>query len=149
MGAEEGIERETGIGAKEEGARESDEKAKVERNPSLTLREATTRDRLLARPEITYNHLRAWGFGNEALDSEPRVVEQVEIRIKYAGYIARQSQQVERNRGLETRPFRMLDLCVRSAQEPRILATVAPPLWAKLRASRVSTLPTLRRFLST
>jgi len=103
MGAEGGIERETGIGAKEEGRRESDEKAKVERNLSLILREATTLDRLLARPEITYNHLRAGGFGNEALDSEPRVVEQVEIRIKYAGYIARQSQQVERNRGLETR----------------------------------------------
>jgi tRNA uridine 5-carboxymethylaminomethyl modification enzyme len=97
-----GSETEIGLGKKVTGIG-SKEETEAEINLSLIPREAITLDRLLSRPEITYDHLRAWGFGNPALDATPRVVEQVEIRTKYAGYIARQNQQVERGHGLETR----------------------------------------------
>ncbi|HBF35536.1 TPA: tRNA uridine-5-carboxymethylaminomethyl(34) synthesis enzyme MnmG, partial [Candidatus Sumerlaeota bacterium] len=72
-------------------------------------------DRLLARTNMTYALLEKMGLGSatlEALRQTPedrtlvaRVVEQVEARIKYAGYIDRQKAQVERHLGLETTPF--------------------------------------------
>jgi tRNA uridine 5-carboxymethylaminomethyl modification enzyme len=90
--------------------------------------ETVTLERLLARPSVTYNLLREWGFGPleevtaeevcaNAIQSDPdalapdpsgpcalgpRVREQVEIQTKYAGYIKRQDEQAERQRGLET-----------------------------------------------
>ena len=53
---------------------------------------------LLARPEIDYAALT--GITGEAVDN-PQVAEQVEIRIKYAGYIARQQEEIERLRASE------------------------------------------------
>ena len=82
--------------------------------------ETTTLERLLARPEIRYAMLHDWGFvdgvaglgnvegrGGDVLTGAlaTRVVEQVEIRTKYAGYIERQRRQVERNLALETQPL--------------------------------------------
>ncbi len=52
---------------------------------------------LLRRPEVSYRTLTALpGFGDGVKD--PEVVEQVEIQAKYAGYISRQREEIERNR---------------------------------------------------
>jgi tRNA uridine 5-carboxymethylaminomethyl modification enzyme len=48
---------------------------------------------LLRRPEVTYAKLSRW-LGSPA--SDPAVAEQVEIAAKYAGYIERQKDEVER-----------------------------------------------------
>ncbi len=53
---------------------------------------------LLARPEIDYAALTE--ITGEAVDN-PQVAEQVEIRIKYAGYIDRQQEEIERLRASE------------------------------------------------
>jgi tRNA uridine 5-carboxymethylaminomethyl modification enzyme len=53
---------------------------------------------LLRRPEISYKDLR---FRNDALSSE--VIQQVEIAIKYAGYIERQQSEVDRVKQLEAK----------------------------------------------
>jgi len=48
---------------------------------------------LVRRPEINYRHIAAIG-GNSAI--RPDVAEQVEIQIKYQGYISRQQDEIER-----------------------------------------------------
>ncbi|EXF46564.1 tRNA uridine 5-carboxymethylaminomethyl modification protein GidA [Pseudomonas sp. BAY1663] len=53
---------------------------------------------LLARPEIDYQSLiELTGAGAE----DPQVAEQVEIKTKYAGYIERQQEEIERLRASE------------------------------------------------
>jgi tRNA uridine 5-carboxymethylaminomethyl modification enzyme len=54
---------------------------------------------LLRRPRITYAHLCQLGVGDETLSKD--VVEQVEISLKYQGYIARQNRQLEEFRKME------------------------------------------------
>lgn len=54
---------------------------------------------LLRRPEITYAHVEQLSPSPYDLDDEMR--EQVEIQIKYAGYIEKQMQQVERLKKME------------------------------------------------
>ena len=54
---------------------------------------------LIRRPKITYADLAPLDAGRPALS--PQVAEQVEISLKYAGYIARQQRQVEEMRRLE------------------------------------------------
>ena len=54
---------------------------------------------LIRRPKITYADLAPLDTGRPALS--PQVAEQVEISLKYAGYIARQQRQVEEMRRLE------------------------------------------------
>jgi tRNA uridine 5-carboxymethylaminomethyl modification enzyme len=56
---------------------------------------------ILRRPGIRYADLRA--LDPETPDLPPDVVEQVEIAIKYAGYIERQRAQVEQHHRLEKR----------------------------------------------
>lgn len=56
---------------------------------------------LLKRPQIGYGDLAA--FDPERPEVPREVAEQVEIRLKYEGYIRRQLQQVEQMRKLETR----------------------------------------------
>ena len=58
---------------------------------------------LLRRPRITYADLAP--FDPERPRLSPEVVEQVEISVKYAGYIARQTRQIEEMRRLENRPL--------------------------------------------
>jgi tRNA uridine 5-carboxymethylaminomethyl modification enzyme len=58
---------------------------------------------LLRRPRITYADLAPFDRGRPSLPTE--VAEQVEISVKYAGYIARQSRQIEEMRRLEARPL--------------------------------------------
>lgn len=54
---------------------------------------------LLKRPEMTYEHIKALVPSEEILDHE--VEEQVEIQIKYEGYIEKSLQQVERLKKME------------------------------------------------
>ena len=54
---------------------------------------------LLKRTEMTYDHIQKLGPSQEALHSD--VEEQVEIQIKYEGYIEKSLQQVERLKKME------------------------------------------------
>ncbi|GGE63434.1 tRNA uridine 5-carboxymethylaminomethyl modification enzyme MnmG [Streptosporangium jomthongense] len=67
------------------------------------LKQPMTRDNTLAellrRPEISYSHIAEIG-GEQA--GEPVVAEQVEIEIKYEGYISRQTEEIERLRRNES-----------------------------------------------
>ncbi|CAB3395880.1 tRNA uridine-5-carboxymethylaminomethyl(34) synthesis enzyme MnmG [Kyrpidia spormannii] len=56
-------------------------------------------DQLLRRPELDYSLVQAVAPPREALD--PEVVEQVEIAVKYAGYMAKEQQTVEHMRRME------------------------------------------------
>jgi tRNA uridine 5-carboxymethylaminomethyl modification enzyme len=63
------------------------------------LKQPMTRDQslaeLLRRPEIAYQHIAEIGAEQAA---DPNVAEQVEIEIKYEGYISRQADEIERLR---------------------------------------------------
>lgn len=63
------------------------------------LKQPMTRDHTLAellrRPEIVYSHIADIGAGQA---DDPVVAEQVEIEIKYEGYISRQADEIERLR---------------------------------------------------
>ncbi len=61
-------------------------------------REATALD-LLRRPEVTHAALQAAGGASVPVAAD--VAEQVEVAVKYAGYIARQAEELERERGFE------------------------------------------------
>jgi len=63
------------------------------------LSEADTLAALLTRPEVTYNQTASIDLNRPKLPAE--VTEQVEIQIKYAGYIKRQEIQVKRFKKLE------------------------------------------------
>ncbi|MBY6188759.1 tRNA uridine-5-carboxymethylaminomethyl(34) synthesis enzyme MnmG [Marinobacter hydrocarbonoclasticus] len=68
-------------------------------NPQLKsplAREANLED-LLRRPELSYNQLMAVEGLGPALDNE-QAAEQVEIQVKYAGYIERQKDEIEKAR---------------------------------------------------
>src|SRR3990170_3254958 len=58
----------------------------------------TTLAQLLKRPEVTFADLAVWP---EVASIDPEIAEQVEIEIKYEGYITRQRQQVGRSKHLE------------------------------------------------
>jgi len=65
--------------------------------------EPKTAAQLLQRPELQLGDVYALRPPPEPLDFEAR--EQVEIRVKYAGYIARQEQAIERFRKAENVPL--------------------------------------------
>lgn len=67
--------------------------------PELT--EVTELAQLLRRPEITYAHIHQIAPAPEPIPEE--VAEQVEIQIKYDGYIRKSLQQVERMKKVEER----------------------------------------------
>lgn len=72
------------------------------------VQKGTTLEQLLRRPEITYVELSV--LDDVSRETSPEVREQVEIQIKYQGYIERQQEQVERARKLEsTRLPELLD----------------------------------------
>lgn len=56
---------------------------------------------LLKRPEINYGHIKSITPSEESLNQE--IEEQVEIQIKYAGYIEKSLQQVERMKKMENK----------------------------------------------
>ncbi|MBL0224649.1 MAG: tRNA uridine-5-carboxymethylaminomethyl(34) synthesis enzyme MnmG [Geobacteraceae bacterium] len=63
------------------------------------IQKGTSLEQLLKRPEITYAELAM--FDNVSRETRPDVREQVEIQVKYHGYIERQLEQIERARNLE------------------------------------------------
>jgi tRNA uridine 5-carboxymethylaminomethyl modification enzyme len=66
---------------------------------SSPIKNATSLAELLRRPEITYRDLQAFDTSAGSLPWE--VVEQVELEVKYAGYIKKQEELVERFRSME------------------------------------------------
>lgn len=58
---------------------------------------------LIRRPQVTYDDLAPFDTERPALP--PEVTEQVEIQIKYEGYIEKQKAQVEQMRRLEQKPL--------------------------------------------
>ncbi|KDE50734.1 MULTISPECIES: tRNA uridine-5-carboxymethylaminomethyl(34) synthesis enzyme MnmG [Geobacillus] len=56
---------------------------------------------LLRRPEMTYEHIRKLAPADEEI--APEVAEQVEIQIKYEGYIQKSLQEVERLKKMENK----------------------------------------------
>jgi tRNA uridine 5-carboxymethylaminomethyl modification enzyme len=65
------------------------------------LRRETRALDLLARPKVSYDALmRLPGLGPGAKD--PKVAEQLEIQCKYAGYIGRQQEEIDRQRAQES-----------------------------------------------
>lgn len=61
---------------------------------------------LLRRPEIRYQDL---GRLAELPELDPHVVEEVEIAIKYRGYLEKQQMAIERFRKMENRPLHGID----------------------------------------
>ncbi len=70
---------------------------------SSPLKKETTLQELLKRPEIRFKHLSAFNPDLETLPEGVR--EQVEIQVKYDGYIKRQMEQIERFKRLEDVSF--------------------------------------------
>ena len=68
---------------------------------STPLKDATNALDLLKRPEITYEHLDQ--MNNEGQEIPEDVKEQVEIQVKYAGYIKKANEQVDRMLKLENK----------------------------------------------
>jgi len=64
------------------------------------IQKGTTLEQLLKRPEITYTELAA--FDDVSRETRFDVREQVEIQVKYQGYIDRQLEQIHRARNLES-----------------------------------------------
>lgn len=56
---------------------------------------------LLSRPEVSYDRLRELPDFGEGV-SDPKIAEQLEIQAKYAGYIDRQRDEIERQRANES-----------------------------------------------
>jgi len=64
------------------------------------IRNSITLEELLRRPEVSYETLSALGYPPKA-EILPSTIEQVEIQIKYTGYINRQKEQVEKFKKIE------------------------------------------------
>lgn len=77
-----------------------EENAKLVAMGATPLREGTSALELLRRREISYANLQQ-AFGLPKL--EPSVAEQVEVHVKYAGYIEKQKMEVERALKLENK----------------------------------------------
>lgn len=75
--------------------------ALLEKKGIPPLREPIKAAILLARPHITYRDLMPFDPGRPSLP--PRIQEEVEITIKYRGYIERQKRQLEELQKLETK----------------------------------------------
>ncbi|RQW76911.1 MAG: tRNA uridine-5-carboxymethylaminomethyl(34) synthesis enzyme MnmG, partial [Geobacter sp.] len=65
----------------------------------IGMQNAVTLEQFLRRPDVTYEDLSR--FDASCCDIDGTVAEQVEIQVKYQGYIDRQLEQVERSRKLE------------------------------------------------
>lgn len=73
----------------------------LERQGSTSLKTAATLAELMCRPELSYEILSELDTERKELPAE--VIEQVEIEIKYEGYIERQQRQVEQYKKMEKR----------------------------------------------
>ena len=73
----------------------------LEQYNSTELKSGTTLAELIRRPELSYEAVKKIDPKRPALPAE--VTEQVNINLKYGGYIKRQLQQVEKFRRMESR----------------------------------------------
>lgn len=73
--------------------------ALLKKNNSVELKSGTTLADLIRRPELSYDKVAEIDFNRPELPEEVTV--QVDINLKYGGYIARQLQQVEKFRRME------------------------------------------------
>ncbi|MBR3643884.1 MAG: tRNA uridine-5-carboxymethylaminomethyl(34) synthesis enzyme MnmG [Parasporobacterium sp.] len=73
----------------------------LERNGSSPLNNGTTLGELIRRPELDYEKLLDLDVEHKELPQD--VIEQINIEIKYEGYIARQQKQVDEFRRVENR----------------------------------------------
>lgn len=69
---------------------------------SAPLHSHRTLAEILKRPEISYRHIHEISPGGGGLNNE-EIIKQVELEIKYAGYIKRQRQEIKRFTSLETK----------------------------------------------
>jgi tRNA uridine 5-carboxymethylaminomethyl modification enzyme len=75
------------------------EQAFLEGHDLADIQKGTSLEQLLKRPEISYADLAL--FDDVSRETRPDVREQVEIQVKYHGYIERQLEQISRARGME------------------------------------------------
>lgn len=68
---------------------------------STPLNTATSLAELIRRPELDYDMLKTVDLERESLSNE--IIEQVNINIKYDGYIKRQQRQVEQHKRMENK----------------------------------------------
>ena len=87
----------------------------LEQHNSTLLKSGMTLEELLKRPEICYNDLKE--IDTKQPELPEAVTQQVEISIKYEGYIKRQLQQVEQFKKLEKKK---LSLDFDYSQEPNL-----------------------------
>ena len=78
----------------------------------------------LRRPQISYQNLLSLDLGTASLN--PEVIEQVEIEIKYQGYIEKQEKEVKRMHRLEERHIPQdIDYSMRVLLRPRLFINVS------------------------
>lgn len=75
-----------------------DVQAKLVSMSSAPLTKPLTLEELLRRPEISADRLSEFGF---ELESDPNVLEPVEIEVKYAGYVRRQQDLIAQSKRME------------------------------------------------
>jgi len=73
----------------------------IEKYDSVPLNSGSTLDELIRRPELDYQKLKSLDPDYKNLPED--VVEQINIELKYEGYITRQQKQVENFRRVECR----------------------------------------------
>ena len=73
----------------------------MEAHGSASVKKSTAMAELICRPELSYELLKEIDPEREELPAD--VVEQININIKYDGYIKRQMQQVKQFKKMETR----------------------------------------------
>jgi len=72
---------------------------KLKKLKSSNIRRVTSLEEVLRRPEITYRELAKLNHLNKNLPKD--ILEQVEIEVKYSGFISRQFSEVQRFKNLE------------------------------------------------
>lgn len=72
---------------------------RLEKLGSSMIKDSLTLEELLRRPEINFSFLKEFDFKDEKIPCE--VSEQVEIQIKYMGYILRQNEDIDKFKKME------------------------------------------------
>jgi tRNA uridine 5-carboxymethylaminomethyl modification enzyme len=109
----------------------------VERTLGFALSRETNAHDLLRRPEVRYHDLvRVEGIGPGVV--EAAVAEQVEVAVKYAGYLDRQRDEIERNR-------RHDDSAIPTGFDFDSVRGLSAEVLLKLKAARPQTIAQARR----
>ncbi|MEO7325462.1 MAG: tRNA uridine-5-carboxymethylaminomethyl(34) synthesis enzyme MnmG [Dokdonella sp.] len=109
----------------------------VERALGFAVSRETTAHDLLRRPEVLYRDLVLVEGIGPGVD-EPAVAEQIEVAIKYAGYLERQRDEIERNRQHDER-------AIPSSFDFDGVRGLSAEVLLKLKAARPQTISQARR----